>query len=238
MLRIQAGANDPTMARRTKDQSAQTRETILDAAEIEMEARGVAQTSLDRIARRAQVTRGAIYWHFSDKHALLEAMVGRTHLPMRDLRQCLSQHIPGNEPLWLLREMMRHGLERLGNDAQHRRVCHIVLHRCEIPEEGHPADTLLRALFEDAREVLLSLCNEIADLGQLHPSLSVGDATDIVMASMCGHYECVLRHPETYVVNRDWGPLVDATLRGLIDETANATLQDSTRTTTPDPAAL
>ena len=76
-----------------------------------MQARGVSQTSLDRIARRAQVTRGAIYWHFSDKRALLEAMVARTHLPLRDLRQCLSQHIPGNEPLWLLREMMRHGLE-------------------------------------------------------------------------------------------------------------------------------
>ncbi|MES1932585.1 MAATS-type transcriptional repressor [Salinisphaera shabanensis T35B1] len=226
------------MARRTKDQSAQTRETILDAAEVEMQARGVSQTSLDRIARRAQVTRGAIYWHFSDKRALLEAMVARTHLPLRDLRQCLSQHIPGNEPLWLLREMMRHGLERLGNDAQHRRVCHIVMHRCEITEDGNPADALMRAMFEDAREVLLSLCNEIAQLGQLHAQLSVREATDIVMAFMCGHYECVLRHPETYAADRDWAPLVDAALRGLIDEAASVALRRHAAMDTPDTAVV
>nr|WP_275450703.1 TetR family transcriptional regulator [Salinisphaera shabanensis] len=226
------------MARRTKNESAQTRETILDAAEIEMQARGVSQTSLDRIARRAQVTRGAIYWHFSDKRALLEAMVSRTHLPLRDLRQCLSQHIPGNEPLWLVREMMRHGLERLGHDARHRRVCHIVMHRCEVTDHGHPADELMRAMFEDARDVLLSLCNEIDQLGHLHPQLSVRDATDVVMAFMAGHYECVLRHPETYAADRDWAPLVDAALRGLIDEAASATLQRHAAMARPDTAIV
>ncbi|MES1946709.1 TetR family transcriptional regulator [Salinisphaera sp. C84B14] len=208
------------MARRTKDESAQTRETILDAAEVEMQARGVSQTSLNRIARRAQVTRGAIYWHFADKRALLEAMVARTHLPLRDLRECLSQHIPGNEPLWLLREVMRHGLERLGNDPRHRRVCHIVMHRCEVTDEGHPADALMRAMFEDAREVILSLCSEIDQLDLLHPPLSARDASDMVMAFVAGHYECVLRHPETHRADRDWAPLVDAALRGLITETA------------------
>ncbi|MBO9469791.1 TetR family transcriptional regulator [Endozoicomonas sp. G2_2] len=205
------------MARRTKDESAQTRERILDAAEIEMQARGVSQTSLDRIAKRAQVTRGAIYWHFADKRALLEAMVSRTHLPLRDLCQCLSQHIPGSEPLRLLREMMRHGLERLGNDAQHRTVCHIVMHRCEVTEHGHPADALMRAMFEDARAVLLSLCNEIAELGQLRDGLDARDATHMIMAFMCGNYECVLRHPETYDAERDWRPLIDALLRGIFD---------------------
>ena len=212
------------MGRRTKDESAQTRETILDAAEIEMQARGVSQTSLNRIAQRAQVTRGAIYWHFADKRALLEAMLARTHLPLRDLRQCLSQHIPGNEPLWLLREVMRHGLERLGNDPRHRRVCHIVMHRCEVTDEGHPADALMRAMFEDAREVIMSLCNEIKQLGLLHSQLSARDASDMVMAFVAGHYECVLRHPETHVADRDWGPLVDAALRGLMNDPTQAML--------------
>lgn len=205
------------MARRTKDESAQTRETILDAAEIEMQARGVSQTSLDRIARRAQVTRGAIYWHFTDKRGLIEAMIGRTHMPLRDLRQCLSQHIPGNEPLRLLQEMLRHGLERLACDPRHRRVCHIVMHRCEVTDEGHPADAVMRALFEDARTVLLSLCEEIGDVGLLHPDLSAADAADMIMAFMCGHYDCVLRHPQIYAADRDWAPLVNAALRGIFD---------------------
>ncbi|MES1949928.1 TetR family transcriptional regulator [Salinisphaera sp. S4-8] len=226
------------MARRTKHESAQTRETILDAAEIEMQKRGVSQTSLDRIARRAEVTRGAIYWHFADKRALLEAMVARTHLPLRDLRQCLSQHIPGNEPLWLLREMMRHGLERLGHDARHQRVCHIVLHRCEVTEDGHPADALIQAMFEDAREVLVSLCSEIAELDQLHSQLSAASASDMLMAFMCGHYECVLRHPDTYAADRDWGVLVDAALRGLVTPAAAASLDQHAANRAPEATAL
>jgi len=208
------------MARKTKRESAHTRERILDAAEIEMQARGVSQTSLDRIAKRADVTRGAIYWHFSDKQALLEAMINRTNLPLRDLRQCLSAHIPGNEPLRLLREMMLHGLQRLSTDAQHRRVCHIVLHRCETTESGHPADALLNAMFEDARSVLHALCSEISDQGQLNEALAPDSATDMIMAFMCGNYECTLRHPALYKCERDWRPMLDALLSGLFDTSA------------------
>ena len=105
-------------------------------------------------------------------------------------------------------------------------------------EDGNPADALMRAMFEDAREVLLSLCNEIAQLGQLHAQLSVREATDIVMAFMCGHYECVLRHPETYAADRDWAPLVDAALRGLIDEAASVALRRHAAMDTPDTAVV
>lgn len=203
------------MVRRTKTQSAQTRERILDAAEIEMGTRGVGQTSLDTIARRADVTRGAIYWHFTDKSALLQAMLARTHMPLRDLRQCLRAHIPGNHPVCLLREMLLHGLKRLATDEQHRRVCHIVLHRCEITADGHPTATLLRAIFEDARAVVFALSEEIADAGRLHPDLTSRNATDTIMAFISGQYECALRHPDLY----DCGPhqqvMVDALLRGL-----------------------
>lgn len=205
------------MARKTKNESAQTRERILDAAEIEMEARGVSQTSLDRIARRADVTRGAIYWHFADKSALLEAMISRTKMPLRDLRQCLSQHIPGDEPLRLLREMILHGLQRLATDTKHRRVCHIMLHRCEITADGHPADALLSAMFKESREVLLSLCSEIDELGQLRSGITPEDATDVIMAFMCGNYECTLRHPDLYQVDRNWATPVDTVLLGLFD---------------------
>ncbi|MES1926451.1 TetR family transcriptional regulator [Salinisphaera sp. T31B1] len=216
------------MARKTKLQSAHTRECILDAAEIEMQARGVSQTSLDRIARRAEVTRGAIYWHFADKRALLEAMIARTHLPLRDLRQCLSEHIPGTEPLRLLREMLLHGLQRLTGDEQHRRVCHIVLHRCEATEHGHPAEALLRAMFEDSRSVLRALCTEIDAQGQLRKPMTPDSATDTLMAFMCGNYECVLRHPDIYNSARDWRAPVEAILRGLFDTDEPADRQGST----------
>ena len=50
--------------RRTKEQAEQTRVAILEAAERLFLEKGVAQCSLEQIARAAGVTRGAVYWHF------------------------------------------------------------------------------------------------------------------------------------------------------------------------------
>lgn len=205
------------MARKTKTESAQTRERILDAAETEMLELGVTKTSLERIARRANVTRGAIYWHFADKTALLEAMVQRTATPLRDLRQCFGQHIPGSEPMRLMREMLLHGISRLAHDEQHRRVCHIVFHRCEMTDRGDATGHLLSAMFEDSRAVLVSLCGEIAFVSPLREPLTAEDAADVLIAFMVGLYECSLRHPGLYSVEHGMEAKVDAVLRGLFN---------------------
>jgi TetR/AcrR family acrAB operon transcriptional repressor len=55
------------MVRRTKEEAAATRDSILDAAEILFAKNGVSRTTLQHIATAAGVTRGAIYWHFVDK---------------------------------------------------------------------------------------------------------------------------------------------------------------------------
>ena len=60
--------------RRTKQDAMQTREAILDAAETLFYEQGVAGTTLSHIAASAGLTRGAIYWHFSNKLELFRAM--------------------------------------------------------------------------------------------------------------------------------------------------------------------
>lgn len=69
------------MARRTKEEAAATRDSILDAAEKLFVEQGVSRTTLQHIASEAGVTRGAIYWHFDDKGALFNAMMERVTLP-------------------------------------------------------------------------------------------------------------------------------------------------------------
>ena len=70
------------VARRTKDEAVETRNQILDAAERIFSERGVSRTSLTDIAEAAEVTRGAIYWHFKDKADLFCEMVARVTMPM------------------------------------------------------------------------------------------------------------------------------------------------------------
>jgi len=55
-----------------------TREVILDVAESVFFEMGLSGTTLEEIARRANVSRGAIYWHFTNKVEVFEAVFERT----------------------------------------------------------------------------------------------------------------------------------------------------------------
>ncbi|OWQ86893.1 hypothetical protein CDN99_19485 [Roseateles aquatilis] len=72
------------MARRTKQEAQETRERLLDAAEMLFHERGVSRTSLQDIAQTAGVTRGAVYWHFEDKVQLFNAMMERATMPLEE----------------------------------------------------------------------------------------------------------------------------------------------------------
>ena len=122
------------MARRTKDEAVETRNQILDAAEQVFSTRGVSRTSLADIAEAAEVTRGAIYWHFKDKADLFCEMVARVTMPMEHA-PCQIDPAALGDPLAGVRAMLVGILERTSGDAQARRVFHIVFHKCEYVDE-------------------------------------------------------------------------------------------------------
>ncbi len=57
---------------------ARTRSAILDAAEAQIVERGFASTTIDGLAPDAGVSKGAVYFHFGSKDALLEALLDRS----------------------------------------------------------------------------------------------------------------------------------------------------------------
>ena len=61
--------------KRTKEEAAVTRATLLKTALSVFSAKGYAATTLDDIAKAAKVTRGAIYWHFKSKADLYNTLV-------------------------------------------------------------------------------------------------------------------------------------------------------------------
>lgn len=66
------------MARRAvRRQPEVSREGILDAALACFTARGYHETSVDDIAERAGLSKGAIYWHFAGKRELFLALIDR-----------------------------------------------------------------------------------------------------------------------------------------------------------------
>src|SRR5687768_5775628 len=122
------------MVRRTQDEAAETRNSILDAAERVFSRRGVAHTSLEDIAKAAGVTRGAIYWHFKNKDELFSAMVNRVSLPIEEMvAKTIADE--AENPLVLLRKAAVDALKRTATDPQCQRVFDIVTHKCEYLED-------------------------------------------------------------------------------------------------------
>lgn len=73
------------MARRTKEDALKTRHRILNAAAAIFDRHGMDGTTLSAVAGAADVTRGAVYWHFRDKQALFDAVCDHTPLPLEML---------------------------------------------------------------------------------------------------------------------------------------------------------
>lgn len=125
------------MARRTKADALVTRHQILDAAEAEFLARGVAHTRLQDVAGAAGVTRGAIYWHFQDKAGLFNAMMERALLPCEGAAE-RAQLVAGDDPMALLTEMAVAPLRVLAESEQVQRVFRIAMHQTEYTAELAP----------------------------------------------------------------------------------------------------
>ncbi len=70
---------------RQYQRSAETREILIAAATAHFADAGFDGASLDSVARRCGVSKGAIYHHFESKAALLEAVFDRTSM------QCIEQ---------------------------------------------------------------------------------------------------------------------------------------------------
>ena len=131
------------MVRRTKEDALATRASLLDAAERLFLAKGVSRTSLNDIAVEAGTTRGAIYWHFTDKADLFNAMMARVTLPL----ECAFGQRPrsGDDPLPLLREGVLRALRQTAEDEQTRRVLEVATLKVEFVDKMGAVRTRLVA---------------------------------------------------------------------------------------------
>lgn len=119
------------MARKTKEEALKTRQMLLDAAIEQFARRGVSNTTLTDIADAAGVTRGAVYWHFSSKSELFNAM-WQEQLPLRDLIHHKLKQIETGNPLLDLRNKFILGLQYIAETPRQRALMQILYHKCEF----------------------------------------------------------------------------------------------------------
>lgn len=122
--------------RRTKAEAEETRNSILSAAERVFFEKGVSTASLDDVAKAAGVTRGAIYWHFSNKTDLFLELYNTVNLPLEDM---ITREVerPAAEVLCYIEKSAGHWLDELAADEHRQRIFTILL-RCPYGDDLLP----------------------------------------------------------------------------------------------------
>ena len=123
------------MVRQTKENAEITRQRIIDAAREVFLSRGVSRTSMEQIAAQACVTRGAIYWHFSNKTELFSALREQVLLPLIDRMDdsLLIENI--DDPLGQLGMFLNGTINALNECANTRQTFEIMMVKCEYVED-------------------------------------------------------------------------------------------------------
>lgn len=202
------------MARRTKAEAESTRAAILDAAEVLFYQQGVSRTTLEKIAAAANVTRGAIYWHFQNKADLFNAMLERVRLPFQHLLDALDNNT-SDEPFGQIRQLYINGLQLIASSEQHHRVLTIVFHRCEYIDELNPAVNQQDQLDEQAVAVLQRAFERAKQAGSLREGVSPRLAAMSMHMYVGGIISHFLLKPQQCDLRQHAPALINTMLQGL-----------------------
>lgn len=141
------------MVRKTKEDAELTRQRIIDAARTVFLKRGVSRSTLEHIAAEAEVTRGAVYWHFKNKTDIFYALRDRAFLPLIDrMYDTLAIQNDDIDPLTQIQNSLCDTINELNENIEMRQIYEIMMIKCEYVDE-----------FATVLQQILSNCSDITE---------------------------------------------------------------------------
>lgn len=144
------------MVRKTKEDAELTRLAIIDAARTVFLARGVSRSTLEHIAAEADVTRGAVYWHFKNKTEIFHALRDQVFLPLIDRMDDTLAIESKDDPLAQIENSLCETINELNKNTQMQQTYEIMMIKCEYVDE-----------FATVLQQILSNCSNITEKIQL-----------------------------------------------------------------------
>lgn len=176
------------MARKTKAEALKTRQMLIESAIEQFARNGVANTTLTDIADAAGVTRGAVYWHFTSKIDIFNA-IWEQQAPLRDIIYHQTKEDVHANPLMHLRNQFVTALQYIAADTRLRALMQILYHRCEFIDDMMPEEQIRQKIgfsYENVRQVL----KESIAMGVLPADINI----NIVLIMLHGFFSGVIKN--------------------------------------------
>lgn len=163
------------MARKTKEEAERTYHALLDSATRLFIRQGVANTTLAEIAAEAGMTRGAIYWHFDNKDAVILSLwkrnAGTLHENFSDELRNLNIDAPADH----FRDAVKNLIQIVVEQPEIGQVIRIVMHCVELTDEETELQQFLKSKHRELHETMTyafsTLKKQKVLISQLHPEL-------------------------------------------------------------------
>ena len=123
------------MVRKTKEDAQLTRQRIIDAARQVFLTRGVSKSTLEHIAAQAEVTRGAVYWHFENKAEIFYAIRDQVFLPLIDRMDDTLAVESTVDALTQIENSLCDTVHQLNENTEMRQIYEIMMIKCEYVDE-------------------------------------------------------------------------------------------------------
>ncbi|MBN3820324.1 TetR family transcriptional regulator [Paraburkholderia sp. Se-20369] len=176
------------MARKTREESLAIKHRILDAAELVLLERGVAQTAMADLAEAAGMSRGAVYGHYKNKMEVCLAMCDRAFARTSESFEAGD----GHPALDTLRRAASHYLDQCGAPGSMQRVLVILYTKCEQSEENVALQRRRVALELQMLRIAKALLRRAVAGGEVAADLDVHLAAVYLVSLLEGVFESIV----------------------------------------------
>jgi len=199
--------------KRTKEEAAVTRTTVLKAALSVFSAKGYAAATLDDVAAAAKVTRGAIYWHFKGKADLYNTLIEEVSARGNTVVQ--NAVADGGTLLDILRRIFIDQCVLMEDDRNARAVMELVLFKTGINPELNMGR---RKQIDEGNALIAGIAGAMQmgiAQGMLREDIDPTDMARAFLAFENGAIQMWLASPKSFSLKASAGSFADILIAGL-----------------------
>src|SRR5512139_1446642 len=199
--------------RRTKEEAAVTRSKVLKAALSVFSTKGYAATTLDDVAASANVTRGAIYWHFKSKADLYNTLT--EELSARGAELVQQAVAEGGTLLEILRRVFVRQCALIEEDKEARAVMELAMFKTGLDPELQAGRKKQLKAGNTLIEGITAAMQQGIHMGILRNDLDPADMARAFIAFENGAIQLWLTTPRAFSLKTSAESFADILIAGL-----------------------
>lgn len=202
--------------RKTKEEAEKTRNSILKAAIKVFNKKGFTATKLDDIAKKANVTRGAIYWHFKNKEDLIKALCNENKSKAMAIINSILETEPN--PLLALKKGLKETFLKIYTDKEFRLVEELMF-KATFKGEINFLIKDHQQRDEEQLNIVKKILLKAQDQNLISKETNIEIATFIIASFFFGSMVIALVHTHLFSFENNIDEYIDTFIRGIENKT-------------------